>query len=657
MANATLKTSRGSMKPFYEIADRLMNSKKTFQDIFELSAKLDIRNKNTEVFIYEKDGKKKSLKYKNYYKEVIKYASQIAQELSDIEKGSYIAFKVNNNIHWPLGFWGLLAAGFKPLLINPILTQEDTEKLIKEANAKAIIIDDQKTYKTKSINISSLDFKHVGFKPSWANEMAVCTSGTTGESRIFVYDGEAMSHQIYAAYTMPNTTADVMYIGKVRLLAMIPFSHIFGFVAVFLWYTFFGTTLVFPNSNNPSDLQKACVKYRCSHIYSVPLFWDTIAKKFLLSAKQEKESKQKLIQKMLAYNNGFITKYEAGLASKRFIQKIVQKKILGDQVTFCIAGGSYLSKNTLETINGLGYHLYNGYGMTEIGITSVELSPLVKQRNKGSVGKPLFDVEYKIKNEELCVKSKYIHTKRIIDGEEFPRDIDEDGYFHTGDIASIDDDGYTYIKGKIKDVVIGSNGENIYPDEIESKFKSLQNVNNLAVLGVKSDKGELLTLILEVKDGFTKDDIANLENQIKEINESIPLSMQIKDSFISKYPLPLNASMKIKKFALKSDFENNKENYLHLSNGIKINFDGYDKGEVDQIVGKLLDILAYELNLDKNSIAPNNHIIIDLGGDSFSYMAIIAEIETTFNIQISSEMVGKLNSANQFALYILQNRK
>ena len=110
----------------------------------------------------------------------------------------------------------------------------------------------------------------------------------------------------------------------------------------------------------------------------------------------QSEDKQKLLEKMMAYNLGEMSAEEAGFASKKIVADKIKSMILGKHVRYCISGGGYLSNETSRAINGLGYPLYNGYGMTEVGVTSVELSPDVKQRLLGYIGKPLNGVEYKV---------------------------------------------------------------------------------------------------------------------------------------------------------------------------------------------------------------------------------------------------------------------
>jgi acyl-CoA synthetase (AMP-forming)/AMP-acid ligase II len=113
-----------------------------------------------------------------------------------------------------------------------------------------------------------------------------CSSGTTGNVKMMVTDGKALCNQICGALDMPKETPDILHPGKSNVLAMIPFHHIFGFTAVFLWYTFYGKCIVYPSSMANTDIQNAIVKGKCTHIYSVPLFWDAIAQRVLRLAAQ-----------------------------------------------------------------------------------------------------------------------------------------------------------------------------------------------------------------------------------------------------------------------------------------------------------------------------------------------------------------------------------
>lgn len=643
------------MQIFFDEANQLLESNRTFKDVFDIHISYW---KNRILFIYEDEkNKTRKITYKQYEHICYSYAYGIKNVL-DLPKGSFVALKMNNSPKWAYVFWGILIAGYNPLLINPILSSSDTNRLIKESNAKAAIGDKDENLDVKCINVNSLSLEKEYKGDSFGEKIAFCTSGTTGKSRIFVYNAENIIHQIYAAYVMPDTTDTIMYQKPdVRLICIVPFAHIFGFVANLLWFSFFGRTFVFTKSIAPEEISRMCKTHKVSHIFTVPLFWDRVAKSFLEGVKKQSEKKQKLIDKFIAYNNNEISKTEAGLASTKLVRNKIQKMVLGNKVVHCIAGGSALSKDTLRTINGIGYPLYNGYGMTEIGITSVELSPSVIMRNKASVGKPLKDIEYKIaSNGELLVKSPQIHDEMFVDGQLVKADLDSEGYFHTGDIACFDEDGNTYIKGKLKDVVISSNGENIYPDEIENKFKDIHGIDNLSVFGLKEGEQEKLSMAIYIANKIPQEEVKRIENDVAEANSRLPIAMQIQNFYLSFSPLPINASMKVMRYQLVDDIQNRPEMFVRLNNGKIVSFDGFDEKEVEKVSEHVREIVADILNKEKDKIANSDHIILDLEGDSFTYMSIIASVEAEFDIKISTEMIGRLNTINDFALYILKNQ-
>ena len=641
------------MKPFYDEADQLMASQRKLKDVFEIGIHFRPNNK---IFIYKEGSKWKSVTYKQYEEKCFKFADSIEKKLSQIEKGSFVALKATNSPKWAYIFWGLIIAGYKPIMINPITLRKDTIYLLQQSGAKAIVSDKKEDYNLPLLLLEDIAESSKNIEnPVWENELAFCTSGTTGKSRIFVYNGFNICNQIYAAWIMPFTNDDICYDKDVRLISIIPFSHIFGFVAIFLWYSFFGRTIVFPVSNAPEDLVSCCKETKISHIFAVPLFWNRVASSFKEAISKESEKKQKLVKNITLLNNGFIAKSEAGLAAFKPIQKVVQKKVLGSHVRFCISGGSAISKDVLETINGLGYPLYNGYGMTEIGVTSVELSPDPSQRNKGSIGKQLTGVEYAYLNGELLVKSGQIHCATLVDGERKPSEIDCNGYFHTGDIAS-DIDGNFYIRGKSKDVIIGPNGENIYPDEIEILFKDLKNIDNYSVVGVPSKNGDIVSLVLQINQKLDKDSIKKLQEQIYSINTSLPMAMQIQDFLLSTTSLPINPSMKVMRYQLVDDIKNRPETFIRLNSSHVQTFNDFDKDEVSKVSNHVAEIFADILNIPEKDIDRDSHFMIDLGGDSFIYMSIIASVESEFGINIPTDMIGRLNTVNEFTYYILRKK-
>ena len=596
----------------------------------------------------------KKYKYSKMDENVKKYALYLSNKIKK-EGTNRVVLKVANCPSWGEIFWALLMSGYVPVLVDAKLPRENVINLANQAKAIAIISDDNHEYTINKVRLDNIlqNAKEEMSNPSWADEVIFSSSGTTGDAKLMVFNGENFVNQICCSLKMTEESLDIMYpkkVGQIKILAMIPFHHIFGFVAVFLWYTFYGTTLVFPKSNTPTDLLSICQKTGITHVYSVPLFWDSLALSIKRKFAMQSEDKQKLLEKMMAYNLGEMSAQEAGFASKKIVADKIKSMILGKHVRYCISGGGYLSNETLRAINGLGYPLYNGYGMTEVGVTSVELSPNVKQRLLGYIGKPLNGVEYKVNegDNELLIKSPTIHIREIIAGVEKETVLDN-GYFHTGDIVNKGETGYI-MKGRMKDIIINANGENIFPDELEIYFKDLPNVTNLSVLGVvNKDKAlhEDIVLVLELDDKTSEDALKELEATIKGIK--LPHDTKIDAVYLAKNRLPMANNMKVKRFAIKKEIENGSNKYV-LINSKKVSSKTRKLSEeaLTKILPPVRELFSKILVLPTFKIDDEDHWINDLGGDSMNYVELVQEVDRYFDIEVPEEQYGKLTCVNDF---------
>ena len=645
---------------FLGSASELLNTSRQFSDIYRQI--INNNRKNIYAEYFNLNNKIKHYKYQKMDQNVKRFASYLKSKIN-APANSRIILKMANSPAWGEMFWAILMSGYVPVLIDAKTPRDNVENLAKQAKATALISDDNHEYSLNKIRVDNiLQSANDGrVNDKWANEVIFSSSGTTGDAKLMVFNGENFVHQICCSLEMGNESTDIMYpkkYGKVKILAMIPFHHIFGFVAVFLWYTFYGKTLVFPKSNTPTDILSICQKVGITHVYSVPLFWDSLALSVKRKFALQSEDKQRLLEKMIAYNLKEIEFKDAGLAANPIVADKVKKMLLGSKVKYCISGGGYLSNETLKTINGLGYPLYNGYGMTEIGVTSVELSNDVKRRLLGEIGHPLHNVEYQINKEgELLVKSPTIHIREIIGGNEKETVLD-DGYFHTGDIVNKGEVGYL-IKGRMKDVIINANGENIFPDELEMYFRDLALVNNLSVLGtVSKDKAlhEDITLVLEVDDKATEDDIKNLEKSILAIK--LPHDVKIDHIYLAKNRLPIANNMKVKRFVIKKEIENGSNQFV-LINAKKVSPKNrkFSEETLKNILPVVRQLFSKVLVLPTFKIDDEDHWINDLGGDSMNYVELVQEIDHTFNIEIPEDKYGVLTCVNDFVEEIARLNK
>ena len=154
----------------------------------------------------------------------------------------------------------------------------------------------------------------------------------------------------------------------------------------------------------------------------------------------------------------------------------------------------------------------------------------------------------------------------IKNGELVPSDVDEEGWFRTGDIGRLDSYGALFIEGRLKEVIINESGENVYPDEVENAFLSLEKVKYSTVLGVKKENSnyEDIALVCQVEPGTTSDEEAmeNLRKAIAKQNGTLPVYKKLSFALVTEEELPLANGIKIKRLIVKRRIENGEGNFV-----------------------------------------------------------------------------------------------
>jgi len=640
-----------------DVSLRLDATDKTFRSIYR---DLMARNAHKTASIYfDEDDHKRYISYRELSRRVDYIAHHLAGAFEGHEQNSIIALKIKNSSSWAPLFWAILSSGHRVLLLDARLAHENTENLLKQSGAKAIIAAEEAAYSVPLYRLNDIiasPERPLG--ENWGNEVLFCSSGTTGEIKMMAMDGENMVAQIQSARSLPFDNTLIMHPGNIRILAMIPFHHIFGFVAVFLWFSYFGKAIVYVSDISSREILKAVHKAKVTHLFSVPLFWDGVAQQVNRSAAMKKEKSRALLDDLISFNNGLISRAEAGVASWPLVQMKVREKVLGNSLEWCISGGGYLQKSTLSLLNGLGYRLANGYGMTELGVASVETSHHNEELLKGAIGRPFAGFEFKIEGDkgegELLIKSKTVHKEEIVGGERRKTPL-IDGYFPTGDIAYVDQDGRYYIRGRIKDTIISNNGENVYPDEIESYFVSLPHILSLAVIGAEKEGKEEIYLILDLDNSIDEENLKELKKSIDDINLSLPSEKKVSKVLAYRKSLPMANNMKVKRFALKEELKKNPDNFYDLLGELKptVSFEGFEDQEVKETLSGVRHIFSKILLLPEFKIGDDEIWNKSLGGDSMSYVTMINDIDEYFHVTIPDELYGKIGSVNDFAYVVL----
>ena len=633
---------------------QLNNSNKTFEDIFEI-----IHSIEDNVFSELSDGYKvKKLTYKDIKNQSILMGKFFNNELKNIQKNDYVGLMMDNSPLWVCSFWGLLMAGYKPMLLNIRLGSKLNQEIIELLKIKCVIADKDYNLNCNMIYTNNIDLskynEEVKFK--WANEIALSTSATTLNIKICIYTGQDIASQITNTDYIVKTNSMIKerYNGEIKIMAFLPFYHIFGLIATYFWFSFFGRTLVFLKDFSSETIIKTARKHKVTHIFAVPMVWNTIAKEIKKEISMKDEKTQKRFEKGLKISyklqkNG--SKFGFKLTNK--IMTEVQEKIFGSSIKFLITGGGYISNSTIELLNGIGYPLYNGYGMSEIGITSVELRKGIKERISGSIGKPLPTVEYKIENDILYVKGKSICSKIISKQGEII--IDHNEWFKTNDLATCDKKGNYYIIGRNDDVVVAQNGEKINPDLIEKEI-TLVNARRFCVLGLETDGKVNLSLVVEVPREIT---ILKTQKILEEIDEVIKKTeknnCKIEKMFFTNDKIAADTAIKVSRSILIKKINNNEVTLKSLNEFKEENV--LDENKINnEVYDEVLEMFSQVLHKEKDNISGNDHFIFDLGGTSLEYITLLINLKSKYEMDFNFGEGESCYTVYEIVNYILKKR-
>ncbi len=584
-------------------------------------------------------------------------ASRIADALSEVPCNAFVGLRLDNCPAWVIAFWGILMAGYRPLLINTRLPDEQNEALLGLAGAAAVV-SDRPLGAYRFVDTRDMDrppLAPVGFSARWADQIALCSSGTSGCPKLCLFDGRSISAQIGSSrYVLrQNDTINTYYKGEAKLLAFLPFYHVFGLVANLLWFSFFGRIFVFPRDLSAESIMEACRRHGVTHLFAIPLLFNTLAAGVRRVADENGQAEK--LEKALRLSirlQSVLPRFGARLV-RGALMRGVRMRTLGPSVRFCITGGGFVPADTLYVVNGLGYALYNGFGMTEIGIGSVELRLPARDRLTGSVGRPFPSVEYRVDGDargELLVRGDTLFSAMLEGGAEIKRD--PESWYATGDLACCDSDGNYYVEGRLDDLIVTSGGENLAPDALEARFM-LEHVRRLCVVGLPDERSHTIAaLVVEPEDNLPPLILSRLIRQIFEINRSLPLGLQLGRVLLAEEPLPIVMESKVQRGELRR----------RLSRGTLACRElqpeaagcGVSSQEYNEALAGVTALFAKTLGCRAEDIGPDAHLVRDLGASSLQYFALAARIGEAYRISLDASGGTACATPREFAEYILR---
>ena len=549
-----------------------MNSIPSFNSYIENSI---IKNWNLDALT---DYKGTTLQYHDIARKIEKL--HILFENSDVKKGDKIAVCGRNSSQWAVAFLAIITYGaivvpiqneFKPEQIHNIVNHSESKLLFVgdvvateitpeempslegiiylPDNSLVISRSEKLTYARENLNAmfghrypKYFRPEHVKYHVDDPEELAMInyTSGTTGFSKGVMLPYRALWGNL--DYLIDSVKP---HIGKnCNILSTLPMAHMYGLMTEFLFNIVLGNHIFFlTRLPSPTLISEALSEIKPDILYAVPLVIDKIVRKHVFPRVQT--NWVRLLTSMPVINKRI----------KEKVREFVLRKF-GERPYEVVVGGAPLNKEIENFFISVGFPIAMGYGTTE----TAPLITFAHQDNyvAGSCGVAVKHMEVKVLSDdpenvagELVCRGINVMKGYYKNQEATDAVIDKDGWFHTGDLATMDADGHIFVRGRSKNMLLGPNGQNIYPEEIEDKLNSMAMVNESIVI---QSNDKLVALVHpdmeEVNNlGFTDEDLENImEQNRKELNMQIPSFAKVSRIKLHNQEFEKTAKKSIKRY-------------------------------------------------------------------------------------------------------------
>ncbi len=579
----------------------------------------------SENIMYEKSSSYKIEKtsYGESRQRIFKRAFYLKKMLEDLPHNSVVGLYMQNSLEWIELFWAILCCGFCPLLMNTRLNTDCLEDSLKYSGAAAVI-SDSLGFSVRTVSSSEIISENLLSPEHFGENILVMSSGTSSNLKICSYTADEFRHLIRDSFGIIKECSTVKkhYEGQLKLLTFLPFYHVFGLIAVYIWFAFFARTFVHLPDMSPHTILGTIRRHKVTHIFAVPLFWEKVYNEAIRTIKNRGESTLARFEKGMRLADMLGDIPLLGTIFSRFAFREVRENLFGDSISFMISGGSNINRDVLRFFNNIGYPLVNGYGMTEIGITSVELSSRRSIRTAAFVGKPLSSVEYLIDNRgELLVRGSSLALRINEGGTSNERSED---WFRTGDLAECIK-GHYRILGRMDDLIIDASGENLNPNLIESKLMTAE-ADKLCL--IKDSEGNAVLLVSmgrHVSEDKLKKTTLSLKNRIGELE----LNGQIKKIVPIEGELMEADEFKINRSRLSREYINGS---LPVVSAVSKEADPLD----DPIYAHIVELFSVALEIPVSEISAETDFFLDGGGSSLDYFVLVERLRDEYSIDITS---------------------
>ena len=516
------------------------------------------------------------------YKEALKKIREIAYYLvaTGAKKGDHIAVTGKNSPEWALAYFAISFAGCIIVPLDYSLHIEDMEKILAFGDVDRIFIDGEKIdeidkegklFKEKiSLEPESKGYKYVLDLTGPETELPklhaedtaamLFTSGTTGTPKgVMLSFSNFMSSTLSSQRLFDVYPTDVFY-------AILPIHHAYTMTAVLLETVVSGASCVFGKRLVTPIMLKELREGKITMLLAVPMLFNKLLAGLMTGVHKQGPFKENLIHFLMGFS-GFMKKVFHVNLGKKIFGNMLLSKISLDKMRLCICGGGPLPPSTFKQFNQLGIDFVQGYGLTETS-PIININP-IEVYIEESVGIPIPGVEEKIVSPDedgngiIYVRGPQVMKGYYKNDEATEEVLSSDGWLNTGDVGHIDSNGFLYLTGRAKSIIVTEGGKNVFPEEIEDKFQLFNEIEQCCIIPYminKEMKTEGIRMVIYPTEAYLKEHgmeetSRHMEEVVESVNKGLQSYKKITMVTVVDQPLPMTSTKKVKRFEVVKMFK------------------------------------------------------------------------------------------------------
>ncbi len=609
------------------------------------------------------------------YEEVLQATGTIMQRFQerDMVPGDRVAISGVSSPEWGISYLSIMRAGMTAVPLDPQLPPEDAWAAARYAKAK-LMLAGPATHAALADSRSDADAEIIlmsrPFIPppgasrdempapfiSDGNDIAsiLFTSGTTVAPKAV-----PLTHRNFLANASALIDVHPIFPND-ELLSVLPMYHAFEFTGGFIVPLACGATITYLDQVKGAEIKAAMQATGTTVMLVVPRFirmlYDAITGQ-VFAAGRVKRGVFRLL--------GWLSD-KTGRRFGRTLFAPVHKSF-GGRLRMFVSGASRLDPELFESFQRMGFDVYEGYGLTETSPVLSVNPPTSARLN--SVGPMLSNVDAEVRNQnaegigEVWVRGPSVMSG-YLDNPEATDEIIQHGWLRTGDLGRFDEQGYLYLTGRSKDLIITPAGKNVYPDEVEARYCEVPFVKELCVFGMTCEEGsgDAVHAVIVVDRGAGADhDRSSLEREIRmsveEISESVPSHQRLAVLHFWDREIPKTTTLKAKRNLVRDMVQQELELPAKGSESQALSTRDSDKDQaiVSQspaVFQALQEILASQTKMSPEKIRRPMHLLLDLGLDSIGKIDVIGTVEARFDMRIDEEKSAQISRVSDILAVI-----